>query len=47
MHGMNGIAEGARLVRGATSVNHVSGLEHLVMAGTGVWTSGLVFGVDR
>ena len=47
LHGMNGIAEGARLVRG-TSVNQVQGLEHVVVtAGTGVPTSGLVLGVDR
>ncbi len=47
LHGMNGIAEGVRLVRG-TSVNQVEGLEHVVVtAGTGVPTSGLVLGVDR
>jgi acetyl-CoA acetyltransferase len=47
LHGMNGIAEGVRLVRG-TSVNQVPGLEHVVVtAGTGVPTSGLVLGVDR
>ena len=47
LHGMNGIAEGARLVRG-TSVNQVAGTEHVVVtAGTGVPTSGLVLGVDR
>ena len=47
LHGMNGIAEGARLVRG-TSVNQVEGTEHVVVtAGTGVPTSGLVLGVDR
>jgi acetyl-CoA acetyltransferase len=47
LHGMNGIAEGVRLVRG-TSVNQVAGLEHVVVtAGTGVPTSGLVLGVDR
>ena len=47
IHGMNGIAEGARLVRG-TSVNQVPGLEHVVVtAGTGVPTSGLVLGLDR
>jgi hypothetical protein len=44
---MNGIAEGARLVRG-TSVNQVPDVEHVVVtAGTGVPTSGLVLGVDR
>ena len=47
LHGMNGIAEGVRLVRG-TSVNQVPGVEHVVVtAGTGVPTSGLVLGVDR
>ena len=47
LHGMNGIAEGARLIRG-TSVNQVPGTEHVVVtAGTGVPTSGLVLGVDR
>ncbi len=47
IHGMNGIAEGVRQVRG-TSVNQVSNVEHvLVTAGTGVPTSGLILGVDR
>jgi acetyl-CoA acetyltransferase len=47
IHGMNGIAEAARLVRG-TSVNQVTGVEHVVVtAGTGVPTSGLILGVDR
>jgi len=42
IHGMNGIAEGARQVRG-TAVNPVSGVEHVVVtAGTGVPTSGLI-----
>ena len=42
IHGMNGIAEGVRQVRG-TSVNQVDGARHvLVTAGTGVPTSGLV-----
>ena len=42
IHGMNGIAEAVRQVRG-TSVNPVDGVEHLVVtAGTGVPTSGLV-----
>ena len=46
IHGMNGIAEGVRQVRG-TSVNQVAGVEHvLVTAGTGVPTSGLVLGTD-
>jgi acetyl-CoA acetyltransferase len=42
LHGMNGIAEGVRQVRG-TAVNQVADVEHvLVTAGTGVPTSGLV-----
>lgn len=44
IHGMNGIAEGVRQVRGS-AVNQVPGVEHvLVTAGTGVPTSGLVLG---
>ena len=44
IHGMNGIAEAARQVRG-TSVNQVEDVEHvLVTAGTGVPTSGLILG---
>ncbi len=47
LHGMNGIAEGVRQVRG-TSVNQISGAERvLVTAGTGVPTSGLVLTADR
>jgi len=47
IHGMNGIAEAVRQVRG-TSVNPVDGVQHvLVTAGTGVPTSGLILGVDR
>ena len=47
IHGMNGIAEGVRQVRG-TAVNQVPGVEHvLVTAGTGVPTSGLILAVDR
>ena len=47
IHGMNGIAEGVRQVRGS-SVNQVDAVEHvLVTAGTGVPTSGLVLGTDR
>ena len=47
LHGMNGIAEGVRLVRG-TSCNQVPDVEHVVVTGgTGVPTSGLVLGVDR
>ena len=42
IHGMNGIAEGVRQVRGI-SVNQVSDVAHvLVTAGTGVPTSGLI-----
>ncbi|MGN6780638.1 MAG: lipid-transfer protein [Marmoricola sp.] len=44
IHGMNGIAEAVRQLRG-TSVNQVPDVEHvLVTAGTGVPTSGLVLG---
>ncbi len=47
IHGMNGIAEGVRQVRG-DSFNQVPGVEHvLVTAGTGVPTSGLILGPDR
>ena len=47
IHGMNGIAEGVRQVRG-TAVNQVPGAEHvLVTAGTGVPTSGLILAADR
>jgi acetyl-CoA acetyltransferase len=46
LHGMNGIAEGVRLVRG-TSVNQPADISTvLVTAGTGVPTSGLLLGVD-
>ncbi|WP_405424240.1 lipid-transfer protein [Streptomyces erythrochromogenes] len=46
LHGMNGIAEAVRQVRG-TSVNQVAGASHaLVTAGTGVPTSGLILGAD-
>ena len=46
IHGMNGIAEGVRQVRG-TSVNQVDGAEHvLVTGGTGVPTSALMLGKD-
>src|SRR5690554_1702183 len=45
IHGMNGVAEGVRQVRGS-SVNQVSDVENvLVTAGTGVPTSGLILGV--
>ena len=46
LHGMNGIAEAVRQVRG-TSVNQVPGAGPvLVTAGTGVPTSGLILGAD-
>ncbi|HVM39301.1 MAG TPA: lipid-transfer protein, partial [Acidimicrobiia bacterium] len=46
IHGMNGINEAVRQVRG-TAVNQVDGVEHvLVTAGTGVPTSGLILGRD-
>ena len=44
IHGMNGIAESVRQVRGK-SVNQVPGVDHvLVTASTGVPTSGLILG---
>ena len=44
IHGMNGIAEGVRQVRGS-AVNQVAGVHNvLVTAGTGVPTSGLILG---
>jgi acetyl-CoA acetyltransferase len=44
IHGMNGIAEGVRQLRGS-AVNQVDDVEHvLVTAGTGVPTSGVVLG---
>ena len=47
LHGMNGIAEAVRQVRG-TSVNQVPDAQHvLVTAGTGVPTSGAVLAADR
>ncbi|MFD2418885.1 lipid-transfer protein [Amycolatopsis pigmentata] len=47
IHGMNGIAEAVRQIRG-TAVNQVAGAEHvLVTAGTGVPTSGLVLARDQ
>jgi acetyl-CoA acetyltransferase len=46
LHGMNGIAEGVRQVRG-TAVNQIPGAGRvLVTAGTGVPTSGLVLTAD-
>jgi acetyl-CoA acetyltransferase len=47
IHGVNGILEAVRQIRG-TAVNQVPGAEHvLVTAGTGVPTSGLVLGAGR
>jgi acetyl-CoA acetyltransferase len=44
IHGMNGIAEGVRQVRGSAA-NQVPTVNHvLVTAGTGVPTSGLILG---
>ncbi len=44
IHGMNGVAEGVRQVRG-TATNQIDGAEHvLVTAGVGVPTSGLILG---
>ena len=44
IHGMNGIAEAVRQVRG-TAANQVDSVENvLVTAGTGVPTSGLILG---
>jgi acetyl-CoA acetyltransferase len=46
IHGMNGVAEGVRQIRG-TSVNQISGLDHmLVTSGAAVPTSGLILGRD-
>ena len=46
IHGMNGIAEGVRQVRGSAA-NQVPNVENvLVTAGTGVPTSGIILGVD-
>ena len=47
IHGMNGIAEAVRQVRG-TAVNQIDGLEHAIATGgTGVPTSAVLVGVDR
>ncbi len=47
LHGMNGVAEAVRQVRG-TAVNQVDDVDHvLVTAGTGVPTSGLILGADE
>ncbi len=46
IHGMNGITEGVRQIRG-TSYNQVDNVEHvLVTSGTGVPTSGLILAPD-
>jgi len=46
IHGMNGIAEAVRQIRG-TSVNQMAGIDHmLVSAGSGLPTSGLILGKD-
>jgi len=46
IHGLNGVAEAVRQVRGQAA-NQVTGLQHvLVTAGTGVPTSGLILGID-
>lgn len=45
IHGMNGVAEGVRQVRGQ-AVNQIDNVENVVVtAGTGVPTSGLILGV--
>ena len=47
LHGMNGIAEAVRQIRG-TAVNQIDSVEHvLVTAGTGVPTSGAILEIDR
>jgi acetyl-CoA acetyltransferase len=47
IHGMNGIAEAVRQVRG-TAVNQIDGLEHaMATGGTGVPTSAVLLGKDR
>src|SRR3954466_9606183 len=47
LHGMNGVAEGVRQVRG-NAVNQVPDVSNvLVTAGTGVPTSALILGVDH
>ena len=47
IHGMNGVAEGVRQIRGQ-SVNQIDNVQHvLVTAGTGVPTSGLLLGSEN
>jgi acetyl-CoA acetyltransferase len=47
IHGLNGVAEAVRQVRG-TSVNQVAGVQNvLVTAGSGVPTSGAILAVAR
>ena len=47
LHGMNGIAEAVRQVRG-TAVNQIDDVEHVIVtAGTGVPTSGAILATDR
>ncbi len=46
IHGMNGIAEGVRQLRGASIIQVEDARHVLVTAGTGVPTSGLVLGRD-
>lgn len=47
IHGMNGVAEGVRQIRGQ-SVNQVNNVKHVVVtAGTGVPTSGLLLGAEN
>ncbi len=47
LHGVNGVAEAVRQVRG-TAVNQIAGTEHvLVTGGTGVPTSALILSKDR
>jgi acetyl-CoA acetyltransferase len=46
IHGMNGISEAVRQIRG-TAVNQIDGVEHvLVTAGTGLPTSGLILAAE-
>jgi acetyl-CoA acetyltransferase len=46
IHGMNGMSEAVRQIRG-TAVNQVEGVEHVVVtAGTGLPTSGLILAAE-